>query len=372
MFKKPIHIGTARTAMKPNRSGSLFILFAFTLAMLLLLDGSLVYGEPIEGEEYQGKWYCLDCHAGQMVEWLGSPHSQAYENPEFRESWEALGSPEECLSCHTTGFDVESGTFREEGVTCEVCHGPGDTMNGDVPVELCGSCHTYPFPTYDEWKESGPSHIEATCTQCHDRHTSQLTAETPMDTCSRCHEFYLKDYEQTKHFENGIDCSACHMYTTPVDFEKGIPASTGHSFSMDEEQLDCQTCHDTPLSKHDVLGKGSFVCLSCHGEIHSLELKLIDGTQLPLNDSVGLCSLCHNERYTAWAQGTHGSVDDPEAQCVECHDPHDPVVTGFSSIPPMGSRTPAGGPSIPVTIAFVLVIALLGFVIVLWKWKSNV
>ena len=59
MFKKPIHIGTARTAMKPNRSGSLFILFAFTLAMLLLLDGSLVYGEPIEGEEYQGKWYCF-------------------------------------------------------------------------------------------------------------------------------------------------------------------------------------------------------------------------------------------------------------------------------------------------------------------------
>ncbi len=30
-----------------------------------------------------------------------------------------------CLPCHTTGFNPETGHYSEEGVGCEGCHGPG-------------------------------------------------------------------------------------------------------------------------------------------------------------------------------------------------------------------------------------------------------
>jgi hypothetical protein len=162
------------------------------------------------------------------------------------------------------------------------------------------------------------------------------------------------------------------MYRTPVDFENGIPANTGHEFSMNVDELDCQTCHDRPLDKHDTLGENAFACLSCHGEIHGLGLKLVNGTVYEPDDPVALCAQCHNERYTAWAQGTHGTPENPDASCTECHDPHDPVISGFSTLPSVPTRTPAGGPSIFLSTAFVVIVELLGFAIIILRWRKNV
>jgi predicted CXXCH cytochrome family protein len=159
------------------------------------------------------------------------------------------------------------------------------------------------------------------------------------------------------------------MYVTPPDFEKGIPASTGHDFVMTSEELDCQTCHDRTLSKHDVLGVDEFACLSCHGEIHSLELKLINKENLPMDDSVRLCAQCHNERYTSWEQGTHGKPEDPEAQCAECHDPHNPVVANVLTLPVVPERRQPTGPSIPLATTFVVIVGILGFATVFLRWK---
>ena len=359
--------------MKLPRVGSVFVIFTFMLSTLFLSVGSRVLAaEPSDGEDYRGIGYCVDCHLEQMEDWLGSPHIQAYNNPEFQEGWEELGSPEDCLRCHTTGFDEEDGTFKYEGITCEACHGPGDTMNRDVSIELCASCHSGPFPTYEEWKESGPSHLNATCTQCHDEHTAQLSAETSTGTCASCHSAHIELMEETEHGVNDVECADCHMYRTPVDFENGIPANTGHEFSMNVDELDCQTCHDRPLDKHDTLGENAFACLSCHGEIHGLGLKLVNGTVYEPDDPVALCAQCHNERYTAWAQGTHGTPEDPDASCTECHDPHDPVISGFSTLPPVPTRTPAGGPSLFLSTAFVVIVELLGFAIIILRWRKNV
>jgi hypothetical protein len=345
---------------------SFFVCSSFVSSLAVSVQGQA------DIEDFKGPGYCLDCHPDQMESWLGTPHSQAYDNPEFKFEWEKLGSPEECLQCHTTGYEKKSGTFLFEGVTCEACHGPGDAMERNVTVEQCAECHSSPFPTYEEWKESGPSHIEARCILCHDEHTSELKGVTPTDTCTTCHEFHLEEITQTKHYENNVECSECHMYVSPVDFEKGVPASTGHSFLMNEDQLDCNTCHDRTLNKHDELGEKAFACLSCHGEIHSLELRLINGTHIPLDDSVDLCAQCHNERYTAWKQGTHGSEQDPQAQCVECHDPHDPIVAGISILEPVKPRTSASGPSISVTTGVIIIVELLGFMIIIWRWNPNV
>jgi hypothetical protein len=345
------------------------------LALLLLASltpGYIIMADSqIYGEEYRGPSYCLDCHVEPMEDWLGSPHDRASRDTMFQEEMERFGSPESCLVCHTTGFD-EEGTYEYDGVSCEECHGPGDTMNRDVSSELCGRCHSGPFPTYEEWKGSGPSHGNATCVLCHDEHTTQLAAENSTGTCAICHESHLEDVEATLHGLSDVECADCHMYRSPVDFEEGTPAKTGHSFSMTSHELDCTTCHDRPLFKHDALGEKAFACLSCHGEIHGLGLKLVNGSVYAPDDSVALCAQCHNERYTAWEQGTHGKPDDPDAPCTECHDPHDPIISEIPTIQAIPPRITAAGPSISLTTAFIVVVELLGFAIIILRWRTSV
>ena len=352
--------------MKLPIAGSVFVIFTFIMTALLPLGGSMfVYGEPSEEEEYRGIGYCASCHTDEMLDWIYSNHTNAYSNNEFQEEWERLGGSDSCLSCHTTGYNEDDGTYKMKGVTCEACHGPGDTMERDTSAELCASCHSGPYPSYDEWKESGPSHLDATCILCHDQHTARLTAETPTGTCAGCHSSHLELLEPSAHGENDVKCEDCHMYRTPVDFDAGTPAETGHSFYMTPEQLDCTTCHDRPLEKHDVLGEKAYACLSCHGEIHGLGLELVNGTVYAPDDPVALCAQCHNERYTGWAQGTHGTAEDPEAKCTECHDPHDPVVNEISTLPPLSPRAPAWNPPADVSTALVVVMGLIGFAVII-------
>ena len=322
--------------------------------------------------EYEGAAYCAECHEDEMKEWIGSSHAQALTDPEFQDEWESLGSPESCLSCHTTGYDSELNEYEATEVSCEACHGPGDTMQRDTSVELCGGCHSGPYPTYEEWVDSGPAHGEADCLMCHDEHTNELTFETSTGTCGQCHESHVDEVLQTRHGEAGVECADCHMIEVPVDFIKGTPAKTGHSFSLSEQELDCSSCHERPLSKHDVLGEQAYSCLSCHGAIHELELQLVNKSVYPLDDSVPLCAQCHNERYTAWEQGTHGDYDDPKAQCTSCHDPHDPIISNISTLEPIPQREPAKQtPVLPITAAAVVVEILLIWAYVL-RGRPNV
>lgn len=344
------------------------VLIAVSLSGILLLGANnMVMAQSVD--DFVGSTNCQTCHPNNYREWDGSAHSRAFTDEAFQSEWQSQGSPSECLSCHTSGFDEENGTYVYGGVTCEECHGPGDIMNINTSVELCADCHSGLYPTYEEWKDSGHSQLDATCTLCHDQHTTELLFETPTETCSRCHRTHLEAVEETKHGEGGVDCADCHMYVTPPDFEEGIPGSTGHNFVMTREELDCQTCHDKTLSKHDVLGVDEFACLSCHGEIHSLELKLINDEALSMNDSVKLCAQCHNERYTSWEQGTHGKPEDPEAQCVECHDPHNPVIANIPTLSIVPERQPLAGPSTLLITVFVVIVGVLGFAIVFLRWR---
>ena len=306
------------------------------LVYIVLTQVSLIAAQP--QDEYKGPGYCVECHVSQMEDYVQSSHKIAYSNPEFQRVWKDLGENVECLECHTTGYDEETDTYEFTEVSCEACHGPGDTMNRDTSPELCGECHTGPYPTYDEWLDSGPSHGEATCITCHDEHTSELVFETPTETCGQCHESHVDQVEANTHGINDVECIDCHMITEDADFYTGKQAKTGHSFNPTDQELDCTSCHEVELEKHDVLGEGSGTCLTCHGDIHELKLELINGEVYPITEPVQLCAQCHNERYTAWAEGTHGSHDDPEAVCTECHDPHNPVINMISTLPSIPNR----------------------------------
>jgi hypothetical protein len=347
----------------------LLLLFVFLTQFISKVSFG-VNAQP--SNDYKGISYCVECHKIEFEEWSESPHTQGFSNPEFQEVWGKIGTPEDCLKCHVTGYDENSKEYSVTEVTCEECHGPGDTMKRDTSVELCGKCHSGPYPTYEEWRDSGPSHGEANCILCHDKHSAELTFSTSTGTCNQCHDFHVEEVLDTAHGDSGVECSECHMVSEKADFITGKPGNTGHSFVLNEDELDCSSCHERKLSKHDVLGEKAFACLSCHGAIHELELELVNRNIYSLDDSVPLCAQCHNERYTDWAQGTHGSVEDPRASCVECHDPHEPVISGISTLPFIPPRTPAKPVSIPLAIAVVVIIELLVFSIYILRRQTNV
>ena len=100
--------------------------------------------EPAPGRRSTWGRVCAACHEGrqqgdQLSRWLLSKHSRAYAvlaRPESKQIAELSGVPLEpqrstmCLGCHATGTFAEASEkddtfFAEDGVQCEMCHGPG-------------------------------------------------------------------------------------------------------------------------------------------------------------------------------------------------------------------------------------------------------
>lgn len=185
-------------------------------------------------------------------------------------SWrprEAVDAKQDCLGCHASGFDPETGQWSALGVTCEMCHGPGSEHAGATdkkgtivrPQELdparramiCARCHSqgkskdgrYPFAVgflpgddldqsftllaevpkgamnsqYDELRLGGGKHLDrgTVCTTCHDPHGSkgsqpmQLLAPVN-ELCGKCHT-NLTGPQHSKETLQAVTCATCHM-----------------------------------------------------------------------------------------------------------------------------------------------------------------
>ena len=105
----------------------------FSAALVFAQDGE----EPEEPvNEIITTSECQECHLDISNHWENSPHANAYVNEAFQEKYTDLGEPVECLACHTTGFNLSTGSFDQEGVACESCHGAVKTDHPPEPVPL--------------------------------------------------------------------------------------------------------------------------------------------------------------------------------------------------------------------------------------------
>ena len=238
-----------------------------------------------------------------------------------------------CLRCHVTGaLDVDdsggrrqdgrvgiAGTWSEDGVQCEACHGPGSVHIGDpdkghIDIDAsCTACHGWPddpanlavvdglLVGYQQVGEllAGP-HAEFACTVCHDPHTSVLVDGQGglRNTCLDCHPDATMAGHDGAIFAQGdyveeLDCISCHMplasrnvLQAPDSFLSKSEARTGdtrtHIFAIDVMPRGFDEILE-PDGTGVALGEDGktaitvdFACLRCHNGLGSALLFTID------------------------------------------------------------------------------------------------
>lgn len=199
---------------------------------------------PVAQDEPPALPDCQECHAQYQEVWAAGAHGQALNDPTFQADWEAQGKPQECLGCHTTGFDAATGTYEAAGVTCVACHEPVASNHPLAPAfmsrsaELCGQCHR---DTEFEWRNSRHGESDLTCISCHDPHATMIKAEDTSSLCADCHGTRVAAFAHSNHAEEGLTCTDCHI--TETDAPPGM-GNAQHSHSFDVNLNTCTKCHE--------------------------------------------------------------------------------------------------------------------------------
>jgi hypothetical protein len=240
------------------RAPRVLVCMGIVLMMALLLPAATTRAAPDEVST-QEPAECASCHTPQGEEWNGSPHAMAYDvvlDAVKTACGEPMGGDCACLSCHTTDFDAETGTFDHEGVSCEACHGSyqvGHEVGGasvmlDSDSCVCEDCHS---ETEHQWEGSPHAAGNIQCISCHDVHSQEL--RQPDETlCQSCHRTQPADTLHSTHLPNDVLCTDCHF--SPVQRQEGLELRTvagdqtviNHTLNPDTSTA-CITCHTNPL-----------------------------------------------------------------------------------------------------------------------------
>ncbi len=208
--------------------------------------------------------------------------------------------PYKCGPCHMTNYSPEGnqdgrpgliGTWVEDGVGCEECHGPGSdhtkapaasNIKVVVTAEACGKCHQRggmdPKPPakggfikhHEQINElSAGAHAEMNCMNCHNPHQRAILANK--DICASCHEEIAAAFAKTNHAKAEKTCITCHM---PFASKSAIKINrfTGdvrtHLFKINVDPNANMFVTEEKDGKKSTYAKGfvtlDYVCLSCH------------------------------------------------------------------------------------------------------------
>ncbi len=244
-----------------------------------------------------------------------------------------------CFICHTTGPAPRTpsnpqsqdnrpgilGTWKESGVQCEACHGPGSRHVPnpsardafvDTSARFCGECHSLPQPgsgapnpgviqgtgsgfieNRQQWSEllASGGHGGFNCVTCHDPHVSaNYAAATAFQrTCQDCHAGKNMGFHESAQYVNGdytevLTCVSCHMpYATRSTTSAIVGDADGrvgdmktHIFRIDTNPVDYTAMFTADMTsvQKDTAGRAAvtvdFVCLRCHNTENGYPFRL--------------------------------------------------------------------------------------------------
>lgn len=256
------------------------VIFAASLAAPLLWF--LLYGQVQASPQAQSDSEdCASCHADIQDIWYEGAHSAARTTHVLEQSMKCLAchpdftggqgirppagfassadgkmKDSNCLACHTTGYDPQTGKSKAYGVTCEACHTPvsghpDKDISTNTRADLCGRCHSDTRFNWDNWQNSRHYQENMSCVECHDPHSASLhnvSVEPAVDKsglCLSCHkpDEHMSPY--SVHGRAGVTCVKCHLgEKRGVDAFHVVP---NHSFKPEIET--CSSCHAAALHR---------------------------------------------------------------------------------------------------------------------------
>jgi predicted CXXCH cytochrome family protein len=232
------------------------LMFAFVFAGVTLVAVSAQDETPPPVATQENTADCATCHEDSQMSWQNGPHGHAKDDPIFVNAWTEQGKPGACLTCHVTGYDEATGTWKEDGVTCAACHTdeggqhPKTTMKVDSTSGTCGTCHTDARFGLKDWEGSTHYAEGMDCSSCHDPHNASLKItinlkdpDAPKDAsrlCISCHEEASMNFPYSKHNAEGITCIDCHLGHLE-NANTDIHQVADHSFKASVQT--CNACH---------------------------------------------------------------------------------------------------------------------------------
>ena len=233
-----------------------------------------------------------------------------------------------CFDCHVsqlaTNYDLETDTYRttwrEAGISCESCHGPGgehaQAMEaGGAPS---GSGHTSKEIKIIRTREFGHAQMNDMCATCHAKLVPLLTEFVAGE---KFYDHYdLLTLEHHDFYPDGRDLGENYTFT-----------SWSMSPCLKSDTLDCNHCH-TPSGRPRFEGReANRSCLPCHA-------KIVENSAAHSRHKAGgegdSCIACHMpmSRFAAMMRTDHSmrppmpaatiAFKSPNA-CNQCHDKHD-------------------------------------------------
>lgn len=269
----------------------------------------------------------------ESQEWV--PRSHAFLRPESEFPDDELGRwNAECSACHSTnrrerprgqeGWDTEASEF---GISCEVCHGPGDdhvqlwrqrsesgaselanTETADDPIvnpaslsherssQVCGQCHSINMRKEDLQKLNEQGH-----------------GFRAGDDLSETRLIWQRDIDKIREFNRQENLNGPKDELLPRSFYRdGVTRVTGREYSA----LVASACHV----------RGEMSCLSCH-QMHQSDSDSRSRSQWA-NDQLNAkaigdqaCLQCHESEHYG-ENHTHHVAGSSGASCYNCHMPH--------------------------------------------------
>ena len=207
--------------------------------------------------------------------------------------------PYKCGPCHMTAYSAEGhqdgmegmiGTWAEDGIGCEECHGAGGdhikkpskkTIVVDSIPEACGKCHQRggmdPLPPasdgfikhHEQINElKAGVHKNLSCTECHNPHDRAINAK---NNCAECHSEVAAGYTKNIHGKQGTRCVECHMpkaSKSAISVASYIGDVRTHIFKINTDPKADMFKTIEENGKKSTFAKNfvtlDYACLSCH------------------------------------------------------------------------------------------------------------
>lgn len=260
---------------------------------------------------------------------IDTPNSPRADPAAFHRLTPATHYQSNCAPCHTSqlqGTWPGELSFREEGVNCEMCHGPS--------LDHARSMREGKRARVPRFRDLAPAVQNAVCAQCHAQsalHPPESFASAPPSWPPRYQSRPLAEFSRRAFYKDGrlrettfiseallrtmcwkkgqVTCAHCHD-PHPPDAETNL---TSLKFAADPDRM-CTQCHAStrPHSRHAASSEASR-CVSCHmprimnsvlfmARTHQIDDKpdLDMFLRFGQAESPNACIGCHQNKDGAW------------------------------------------------------------------------